>query len=97
MPSLRAQAIRNAVIASFRTEGSLYGVLQEQYRKKSGRPLDEYFARAELLPFVHLPEQEALAAFIEYSVFKEIRTEADTALLEKAIRRGLKLITENER
>ncbi len=97
MPSSHAQAIRNAVTASFRTEGSLYGVLQEQYRKKTGRPLDEYIALAELLPFVHLPEQEALAAFIEYSVFKEIRTEAATALLEQAIRRGLKLLTQDER
>jgi len=96
MPSSNAQAIRNAVTASFRTEGSLYGVLQEQYRKKNGRPLDENMAWAELLPFVHLPEREALAAFIEYSVFKEMRTEADTALLEQAIRRGLKLLTQDE-
>ncbi len=97
MPSSHAQAIRNAVTASFRTEGSLYGVLQEQYRKKNGRPLDDYIAWAELLPFAHLPEQEALAAFVEYSVFREIPTEADTALLEQAIRRGLKLLTQDER
>ena len=97
MPSSHAQAIRDFVKASFEREGTLYAVLQEQYKRKKGRPVDRDVAWAELMPFRHLPEQEALAAFVEYSVFKEIRAEADTALLEQAIRRGLQLLTLEER
>jgi hypothetical protein len=92
-----AHAIRVAVVNSYRREGSLYAVLQTQYRAKNGRPIADELASAELLPFLHLPEQEALAAFVEYTVFKELRAEANVTLLENAIRQGLRLTTSGER
>jgi len=92
-----AQAIRTAVVSSYRSEGSLYKVLQRQYRSKSGRPVADDIARAELLPFKHLPEQEALAAFVEYTLLKELPTEANTALLEAAIRKGPRSLGADDR
>ena len=92
-----AQEIRVAVVGAYRQEGSLYAVLQGQYRAKTGRPIAEDIARAELFPFVDLQEQEALAAFIEYTVFKELRGEANVPILEKAVRDGLRLTTPSER
>jgi len=96
-PMRSAQAIRTAVVSSYRSEGSLYKVLQRQYRSKSGRPVADDIARAELLPFKHLPEQEALAAFVEYTLLKELPTEANTALLEAAIRKGLRSLGADDR
>jgi len=95
MPS--AQAIRTAVVSSYRREGSLYKVLQAQYRTKSGRPVADDIARAELLPFKHLSEQEALAAFVEYTLLKELPAEANAALLEAAIRKGLRSLGADDR
>jgi hypothetical protein len=92
-----ASEIRVAVVNAHRREGSLYAVLQGQYRAKTGRPIAEDLARAEIFPFMHLPEQEALAAFIEYTVFKELRSEANVPTLEKAVRDGLRLTTPSER
>ena len=96
-PMRSAQAIRTAVVSSYRSEGSLYKVLQRQYRSKSGRPVADDIARAELLPFKHLPEQEALAAFVEYTLLKELPTEANTALLEAAIRKGPRSLGADDR
>jgi hypothetical protein len=79
-------------MSSYRSEGTLYKVLQAQYRAKSGRPIADEIARAELLPFKHLPEHEAVPAFVEYTLFKELPTEANIALLEAAIRKGLRLL-----
>lgn len=92
-----ADEIRADVWSSYARERSLYGVLQARYRAKNGRPLPDEFARAELLPFVHLPEKEGLAAFAEYTVFKELRDAADVVTLERFVREGLRLTTPNER
>jgi hypothetical protein len=92
-----AQEIRTGVVSLYRREGTLYAVLQAQYRARNGYPLDDELARAELSPFLHLPDEEALAAFVEYTVFRELRTEANVTLLEDAIRRGLRLTTPSER
>lgn len=92
-----AQEIRMGVVSLYRREGSLYAVLQALYRARNGSPVDEELARAELLPFLHLPEEEALAAFVEYAIFKELRAGANVALLTDAIRRGLRLTTPSER
>lgn len=92
-----AHDIRVAVVNSYRREGSLDAVLQAQYRARNGRPIAEDLARAELLPFRHLPEQEALAAFVEYTVFRERKSEANLAPLESAVREGLRRTTPDER
>ncbi|MGO9209132.1 MAG: hypothetical protein ACLPXM_12785 [Terriglobales bacterium] len=85
------------IVSLYRREGSLYAVLQAQYRARNGSFIDEKLARAELSPFLHLPEEEALAAFVEYTVFKELRAEANVTLLKDAIRQGLRLTTTSER
>jgi hypothetical protein len=92
-----AQEIRRGVVSLYRREGSLYAVLQAQYRARSGSSTDEKLARVELSPFLHLPEEEALTAFVEYTVFRELRAEANVTLLNDAIRKGLRLTTPNER
>jgi hypothetical protein len=92
-----ADEIRAAVRNSYAREQSLYGVLQAQYRAKNGRPLPEEVARAEILPFVHLAENDALAAFAEYTVFKELKNGADVVALEHFVRQGLRLTTPDER
>jgi hypothetical protein len=38
-----------------------------------------------------------LAAFVEYTLFKELRSEANIVLLENAVREGLRLTSPEER
>lgn len=92
-----AQEIRRGVVSLYRREGSLYAVLQAQYQARSGSSIDEKLARAELSPFLHLPEEEALSAFVEYTVFRELRAEANVTLLNDAVRQGLRRTTPSER
>jgi len=75
---------RVAVVNSYRRKGILYSVLPLQYQAENGRPIAEDLARPELLPFLHLPEQEGLAASVEYTLFEEFRSEANVVLLGNA-------------
>jgi hypothetical protein len=74
---------RVAVVNSYRRKEILYSVLQLQYQAEWS-PIALDLARAELLPFLLLHEQEGLAAFVEYTLFEEFRSEANIVLFGNA-------------
>ena len=108
-----AQGIRDAMTNAYRThvralegqaipdgtslhEAAMYGALATRYAAGS-TPRPESMIWAELAPFVRLPPEEGLDALAEYVVFKEMRSFADVVMLSVCVRRGLSLLSGEER
>lgn len=75
---------------------SLHGALTMRYAA-SYRARPAAVVWLELAPFVELPPEEALQALAEYVVFRERPKLADLEILGSHIRRGLALLTEEDR
>jgi len=72
----------------------LYGALGSRY-KVSGRNIPEPQLFAELVPFLWMPEAQAIDMLAEYIVLQELPQQANTRLLSEAINIALHSLDED--